>query len=68
MKDQCAFIQMCMGMGGALLINRSYEAVTKRSAVLQSTGETYAELAVRRQQEAEHRAHPTGPNPTSGHA
>jgi DNA modification methylase len=47
------------------VILRRYEAVTKRRAVLENTGETYAELAVRRQREAEHRAHPTGSNPTS---
>jgi DNA modification methylase len=37
---------------------RRYEAVTGQAAVLESTGETYVELAVRRQREAEHRAHP----------
>jgi DNA modification methylase len=47
------------------VVLRRCEAVTKRPAVLESTGETYAELAVRRQREAEHRAHPTCPNPTS---
>jgi len=36
------------------VILRRYEAVTKRPAVLESTGEIYAELAVRRQREAEH--------------
>ena len=40
------------------VILRRYEAVTGQAAVLESTGETYAELAVRRQREAEHRAHP----------
>ena len=37
------------------VILRRYEAVTGRPAVLESTGETYAELAVRRQREAENR-------------
>ena len=35
------------------VILRRYEAVTKRTALLESTGETYAELAVRRQREAQ---------------
>jgi DNA modification methylase len=30
------------------VVLRRYEAVTKRPAILESTGETYAELAVRR--------------------
>ena len=34
------------------VILRRYEAVTKRQAVLESTGETFAELAMRRQCEA----------------
>jgi DNA modification methylase len=38
------------------VILRRYEAATKRPAVLESTGEKYAELAVRRQREAEHPA------------
>jgi DNA modification methylase len=40
------------------VILRRHEAVTGRAAVLEATGETYAELAARRQFEAEHRAHP----------
>jgi DNA modification methylase len=40
------------------VILRRYEAVTGQGAVLEATGETYAELAARRQHEAEHRAHP----------
>jgi DNA modification methylase len=40
------------------VILRRYEAVTGQAAVLENTGETFAELAVRRQREAEHRAHP----------
>jgi DNA modification methylase len=40
------------------VILRRYEAVTGQPAVLESTGETYAELTVRRQREAEQRAHP----------
>jgi len=40
------------------VILRRYEAVTGQAAVLESTGETYVELAARRQFEAEHRAHP----------
>jgi len=40
------------------VILRRYEAVTGQAAVLESTGETYVELGVRRQREAEHRAHP----------
>jgi DNA modification methylase len=39
------------------VILRRYEAVTGEAAVLESTGETYAELAARRQREPEHRAH-----------
>jgi len=46
------------------VILRRYEAVTKRSAVLENTGETYAELAIRRQREAEHCVHPNDANPT----
>jgi DNA modification methylase len=46
------------------VILRRYEAVTKRPAVLESTGETYAELAARRQRDAKHCAHPRCPNPT----
>ena len=46
------------------VILRRYEAVTKRPAVLESTGETFAELALRRQHEAEHPTHPAGSNPT----
>ena len=34
------------------VILRRYEAVTKQSAVLESTGETFAELALRREREA----------------
>lgn len=37
------------------VIVRRYEAVTGRPAVLESTGETYAELAMRRQRDAEDR-------------
>jgi DNA modification methylase len=37
------------------VILRRYEAVTGRPAVLESTGETYAELAMRRQRDAEGR-------------
>jgi DNA modification methylase len=37
------------------VILRRYEAVTGRPAVLERTGETCAELAVRRQREAEDR-------------
>ena len=37
------------------VILRRYEAVTGRPAVLESTGETYAELALRRQRDAEDR-------------
>jgi len=37
------------------VIVRRYEAVTGRPAVLDSTGETYAELAMRRLQDAEDR-------------
>jgi DNA modification methylase len=40
------------------VILRRYEAVTGQAAVLEATGETYAELAARRQFEAEHRACP----------
>jgi DNA modification methylase len=40
------------------VILRRYEAVTGQAAVLESTGETFAELAVRRQREAEHHAYP----------
>ena len=36
------------------VILRRYEAVTNREAVLESTGETFAEVAVRRQREAEY--------------
>jgi DNA modification methylase len=36
------------------VILRRYEAVTKQPAVLESIGEIYAELAVRRQRETEH--------------
>jgi DNA modification methylase len=39
------------------VILRRYEAVTGQPAVLESTGETFAELAVRRRCEAEHRPH-----------
>jgi DNA modification methylase len=35
------------------VILRRYEAMTKRPAVLENTGETYAELAIRRQREIE---------------
>jgi DNA modification methylase len=42
---------------------RRYEAVTKRLAILENTGETFAEMAVRRQREVEHCADPTRPNP-----
>jgi DNA modification methylase len=38
------------------VILRRYEAVTRHPTVLESTGETYAELAVRRQREADHTA------------
>jgi DNA modification methylase len=41
------------------VILRRYEAVTRQAAVLETTGETYAELAARRQFEAEQRARPT---------
>ena len=41
------------------VILRRYEAVTGQAAVLESTGETYAELAARRQFEIEHRANDT---------
>ena len=44
------------------VILRRFEAVTKQPAVLESTGETIVELAVRRQREAEHCADPTHPN------
>jgi hypothetical protein len=44
---------------GCEVILRRYEAVTGQAAVLEGTGETYAELAARRQHEAEHRAHLT---------
>jgi len=47
------------------VILRRYEALTKQSSVLESTGETYADLALRRQREAEQLAHTTG-NPTIG--
>ena len=50
------------------VILRRYEAVTKRSAVLENTGETYAELAIRRQREAQGRDHPRDPDPTSAPA
>jgi DNA modification methylase len=40
------------------VILRRYEAVTGQVAVLEITGETFAELATRRQREAEHCAHP----------
>jgi DNA modification methylase len=40
------------------VILRRYEAVTGQAAVLESTGETYVELAVRRRREAEPRVHP----------
>ena len=50
------------------VILRRYEAVTKRPAILESTGETYAELAIRRQREAEYCAHPRDPDPTSAPA
>jgi DNA modification methylase len=39
------------------VILRRYEAVTGQVAVLESTGETYVELAARRRCEAEHRPH-----------
>jgi len=35
------------------VILRRYEAVTGRAAVLESTGETYTKLAMRRQRDAE---------------
>jgi DNA modification methylase len=41
------------------VVLRRYEAVTRQAAVLEATGETYAELAAHRQFEAEHRACPT---------
>jgi DNA modification methylase len=41
------------------VVLRRYEAVTGQAAVLESTAETYAQLAARRQFEAEHRACPT---------
>ena len=44
------------------VILRRFEAVTKQPAVLESTGETLVELAVRHQREAEHCADPTDPN------
>jgi DNA modification methylase len=47
------------------VILRRYEALTKQPAVLESTGETVAEIAERRQREAESCAGPTGPNPMS---
>jgi DNA modification methylase len=50
------------------VILRRYEAVTKRPAILENTGETYAELAIRRQREAEPCAHPRDPDPTSAPA
>jgi DNA modification methylase len=50
------------------VILRRFEAVTKRPAVLENTGETYAELAIRRQREAEPCAHPRDPDPTSAPA
>ncbi len=40
------------------VILRRYEAMTGRPAVLESTGETYAELAARRQRDAEARPVP----------
>jgi DNA modification methylase len=40
-------------------ILRRYEAVTGQAAVQEATGETYAELAERREREAEHRANAT---------
>jgi hypothetical protein len=44
---------------GVEVILRRYETVTGQAAVLKSTGETYVELAARRQFEAEHRANAT---------
>jgi DNA modification methylase len=44
------------------VILRRYEAVTKLPAILESTGETFAELAIRRQREAQHCAHPIDSN------
>jgi hypothetical protein len=35
-----------------------YEAVTRRPALLESTGETYAELAIRWERDAENRHAP----------
>jgi len=46
------------------VILRRYEAVTKRPAILENTRETYAELAIRRQREAELCVHPNDPHPT----
>jgi DNA modification methylase len=42
------------------VILRRYEALTQRPAILESTGETCAEIAVRRQREAEY--FPYGPD------
>jgi DNA modification methylase len=50
------------------VILRRYETVTRQPAVLESTGETYAALAARRQREAEHRGHPISQNLTSAPA
>ena len=44
------------------VILRRYELVTGRPAVLEGTGETYAELALRRQADAQDRAVPQSPS------